>query len=584
MTCNILFKEISFPAGFLQKKGIQKFCCLAAAFLFLLPPGKASTTSRRNVAENRNILVLSTSSDPKSFNPILAKETSTTMVTGFLFEGLTQTDGVTLKVKPALASHWRHSKDGKEWIFYLRQDVTWHDGTSFTADDVVFTFQKLIFNPDIPTSSRDVFLIKGKPLKVEKIDRYTVRFILPDSFAPFLQLLNQEILPRHLLEEKVSRGIFNSSWGVNEKPERIVGTGPFRLADYRAGEWVILDRNPYYWKKDASGRRLPYLERIVLLIIADPNMAVLKFKAGEIDSISVRGQDYPLLKPLEKKSNFTIYQVGPSLGEEFLVFNLSQSSAISEHKKAWFNNVLFRKAVAHAIDKNSIIRNVLGGFGVPQHGPLNSSCGFFFNPAIVQYDYNLEKSSQLLRTAGFNWQGKNLYDSSGHPVEFTIMTNSNNPQRVQTASIIQDDLKKLGFRVNLLPVEFNTLVTKLTVTRDWEAVIIGLTGGIEPHGGKNVWSWSGQLHMWSMGPGAKPAPWELEIDTIFEEGARELNQEKRKKLYDRWQLIVSEKLPLIYTVNPLVMYAVRNRFINLKPTVYGGIFHNIEEIAVKGEN
>jgi len=529
------------------------------------------------------VLILSTGSDPKSFNPILAKETSTTTVTGFLFEGLTRTDGVTLEVKPALAERWHSSPDGKIWTFYLRRQVTWHDGTPFTADDVLFTFNQLIFNPDIPTSSRDVFLIDGKPLTVQKIDRYTVRFILPHPFAPFLRLLNQEILPRHLLEEKVKKGLFNSSWGVNEKPASIVGTGPFRLGQYRPGEWIILERNKNYWQTDASGKKLPYLERIVLLIIADPNMAVLKFKAGELDSISVRGQDYPLLKPFEKKGNFTIYEVGPSLSEEFLVFNQNQTSPLPAAKKTWFSNVLFRRALAHAIDKLSIIKNVLGGFGVPQDGPLNISAGFFYNPDIIRYDYNLRKARQLLEQAGFFWRENRLYDAAGNAVEFTIMTNSNNSERVQIASIIQDDLKKLGLRVNLLPVEFNTLVTKLTVTKDWEAVLIGLTGGIEPHGGKNVWNSKGQLHVWNQGPGTKPAPWETEIDAIFEAGARELNPEKRKKLYDRWQLIVSEQLPLLYTVNATVMYAVRNRFVNLKPTVYGGVFHNIEEIAVKPE-
>ncbi|MCM8770218.1 MAG: ABC transporter substrate-binding protein [Candidatus Omnitrophica bacterium] len=530
---------------------------------------------------NRNVLILSTSSDPKSFNPIIAKETSTTLVTGFLFEGLTQTDGVTLEVKPALAESWNHSPDGKTWIFQLRQGVYWHDGSPFTADDVVFTFNQLIFNQDIPTSSRDIFLINGKPLYVEKIDSRRVKFVLPDSFAPFLRLLGQEILPRHLLEKTVHSQKFNSAWGVHEKTEKIVGTGPFRLREYRPGEWIILEKNPRYWKRGDWGKRLPYLDRIVILIIADPNMALLKFKAGEIDVLSVRGQDYPLLKPFENKGNFTIYQVGPSLGEEFLVFNQNQSSPLPQEKKLWFSNLLFRRAVAHAIDKQSIIRNVLGGFGYPQNGPLNISSGYFYNPKIICYEYNLTTARKLLENSRFYWKENRLYDSSGNPVEFTIMTNSNNPERVQIANIIQDDLKKLGFKVNLLPVEFNTLVTKLTATKDWEAVLIGLTGGIEPHGGKNVWSSGGQLHVWNQGPGNTLTPWEKEIDFLFEAGARELNREKRKRLYDRWQLIVTEQVPMIYTVNSTVMYAIRNRFINLKPTVYGGVFHNIEEISVR---
>ena len=526
-------------------------------------------------------LVLSTSSDPKSFNPIMAKETSTTVITGLIFEGLTETDGVTLEVKPSLAEKWEHDESGKIWTFYLRKDVRWQDGEKFTADDVIFTFNKLIYNERIPTSSRDIFLIDGRRIKVKKVDDYTVKFILPEKFAPFLRLLSQEILPRHLLEEKVNKGVFTSSWGVNEDVKNIVGTGPFRLKEYRPGEWVILDRNPIYWKKDKEGNPLPYIKRIVFLIVADHNMSILKFKIGEIDGISIGGQDYSILKPYEKKGNFKIYKLGPSLGSEFLTFNQNINAPIPKYKISWFRNLNFRKAVAYAIDKKSMINNVMGGFGFPQNGPLNPSNGLFYNPYIKKYKYDVEKARYFLKKGGFHWKNGKLYDVEGNPVEFTILTNSNNFERIQIANIIQDDLKKLGMKVNLLPIEFNTLVTKLSVTKDWEAVIIGLTGGIEPHGGKNVWHSKGQLHLWNLGPNNELTEWEKEIDRLFEEGAREFNEEKRRKIYYRWQEIVTENLPLIYTVNPLVMYAVRNKFGNLKPTVYGGIFHNIEEIYIK---
>ena len=526
-------------------------------------------------------LVLSTSSDPKSFNPIMAKETSTTAITGLIFEGLTETDGVTLKVKPCLAERWEHDESGKVWTFYLRKDVKWQDGEKFTADDVVFTFNRLIYNEKIPTSSRDIFLINGKKIKVEKIDDYTVRFTLPEKFAPFIRLLSQEILPEHLLEEKVKKGIFTSSWGVNENVKNIVGTGPFKLKEYRPGEWIILERNPIYWKKDRKGNRLPYLKRIVFLIVADHNMALLKFKIGEIDAISISGQDYSILKPYEEKGNFKIYKLGPSLGSEFLAFNQNLNSPIPKYKIMWFRNLNFRKAVAYSMDKKSMINNVLGGFGFPQYGPLNPSNGLFYNPNIKKYKYDLEKAKYFLKKGGFYWKDGKLYDRNGNLVEFTILTNSNNFERIQIGNIIQDDLRKLGMKVNLLPVEFNTLVTKLTATKDWEAVIIGLTGGIEPHGGKNVWHSKGQLHLWNLGNEKDITEWEREIDRLFEEGARELDIKKRKKIYDRWQEIVCEKLPLIYTVNSMVMYGVRNKFGNLKPTVYGGIFHNIEEIYIK---
>lgn len=527
-------------------------------------------------------IVLSSPSDPKSFNPIVAKETSTTSITGFVFEGLTEIDGVTLEVKPCLAESWEHDASGKVWKFFLRKGVTWSDGTAFTADDVVFTYNRLIYNPDIPTSSRDVLTIEGKTIKVRKIDEYTVEFTLPERFAPFLSLMGQEILPKHKLKGYIEKGFFNSCWGVNEKPENIVGTGPYRIKEYRPAEWVILERNDRYWMRDSRGTGLPYIRRIVFLIIADVNTAVLKFKTGEIDIISVRGQDFPLLKPFEKTQNFTIYNLGPSLGSEFLTFNQNVQAPIASCKKDWFRDIYFRKAVAHLIDRESIVKNVYGGFAIPQDGPMNVSCGFFNNPDVEKYPYDEEKARGLLARSGFYQKNRVLFDRKNNPVEFTLLTNSNNFERIQLANIIQDDLKKVGMKVNLLPVEFNTLVTRIGATKDWESVIIGLTGGIEPHTGKNVWHTDGQLHMWNMGAReGELTGWEKRINLLFDEGAKELDRNRRKALYDEWQRIVSEELPFIYTASPTVMFAVRNKFGNLKPTVYGGVLHNIEEIYIK---
>ncbi|MGB9677298.1 MAG: ABC transporter substrate-binding protein [Candidatus Ratteibacteria bacterium] len=535
---------------------------------------------KKEKSEIKNTILLSTSSDPKSFNPIIAKETSTTLITSFIFEGLTRINGVTLKVEPSLALKWEVDKSGKIWKFYLRKDVFWNDRKKFTSDDVVFTFNNLIYNDKIPTSSRDIFTIEGKRIKVIKIDDYTVEFILPEKFAPFLQLMTQEILPKHKLEKIVFEDKFTSSWGVNEKKENIVGTGPYRIKDYRPGEWVILEKNPYYWKKDKNNFTLPYIETIVFQIVPDPNMAILKFKTGEIDALSIRGQDYYVLKPLEKNKNFTIYDVGPSLSSEFLALNQNIDAKIPNYKKEWFSDINFRKCIAYSIDRNSIIKNVYAGFGTPLYGPMNSSCGFFYNDKITKYEYDLKKAKELLVKSGFVWKENILYDRNGNRVEFTIITNSNNFERVQIGNIIQNDLEKLGMKVNLIPVEFNTLVNKLTISKDWEGVIIGLTGGIEPHGGKNVWHSRGQLHFWNYG-NKRDYEWEKEIDHLFEMGTKYLKPEERKKIYDRWQEVVSDHLPLIYTANSNVIYAVKNKFENLKITVYGGILHNIEEIKIK---
>jgi peptide/nickel transport system substrate-binding protein len=233
-------------------------------------------------------LVLSASSDPKTFNDILASETSSSLVTGILFEGLTSTDPFTLKVIPNLAQRWEVSTDGLIWTFYLREDVLWHDGMPFSADDVVFTFKDLIYNPQVPSSSKDIFTINGKIFDVQKVDEHTVRFILPARFAPFLRSMAQSILPKHRLQQSVKEGKFTFTWGINTPPHEIIGTGPFYLDEYRPGERMIFKRHRHYWKRSPKGQQLPYLDKLVFLIMPDPDASLLKFIDGELDSIPVR--------------------------------------------------------------------------------------------------------------------------------------------------------------------------------------------------------------------------------------------------------------------------------------------------------
>lgn len=535
-------------------------------------------------------LVRATISDPKSFNPILAKETSTTVITGHIFEGLTRTNGITTEVEPNLAERWEVSPSGLVWTFYLRKDVRWSDGKPFTADDVVFTFDRLIYNPDIPSSARDIFTIEGKEFKVEKADRFTVRFTLPVKFAPFLRSMGQEILPKHRLEKVVDEGGFNFAWGVDARPEEIVGTGPYTLSKYLSGQRVILKRNPNYWRRDRVGNRLPYIDRIIYLIVQSQDVSLLKFQEGALDAYSLRGSDYPILKPREKKGNFTIFNTGPAFGTNFLVFNLN--SGINERAKkpfvdpkklSWFTNPEFRRAITHALDRRSIIEIVMNGLGYPQYSSMSPSAGFFYNSDVIKRDYDPKKARAILEAVGFRDRDGDgiLEDPQGNKVEFNLFTNAGNTQRIQIAGIIRKDLEQIGIRVHFTQLEFNNLVTKLDSTFDWEAIVLGLTGGIEPHFGNNVWQSSGHLHLWHPRQSKPTTPWEARIDEIFNEAVQELDPIRRKNLYDEWQQIVSAELPLIYTVLPANIFAVRNRFGNLYPTSYGGPFHNLEEIFIK---
>ena len=561
------------------------FLCLLISIFVLSFAAQASPANKYG-----GQLVISTTSDPRSFNEIIAKEQSTSMITALIFEGLTTVNAFTLKVEPNLAESWDVSPSGQEWTFHLRKDIFWNDGVPFTAEDVVFTFNDLIYNPDIPSSSRDIFTIDGKPFQVVKLDDYTVKFILPVKFAPFLRGMSQEILPEHKLKKAVDDKKFNYTWGIDADPKEIVGTGPFKLLEYRPGERVVFERNPFYWKKSEGGDKLPYLDRVMYLIVPNGDVELLKFLEGSVDAYDLRGMDYAYLRPLEKERNFTVHDLGPDMGSRFIVFNQNsgvnpktQKPYLDPVKLSWFTNPKFKQAVAHAIDKKQIIEIIYYGLGYDQISSMGPGAGFFYNPNVKVYEYNLAKAKQILDEAGFKDRDGDgiIEDPGGHKVEFNLYTNADNTERLDLAGIIRHDLESLGMKINFLPVEFNTLVSKLNSTFDWDAMVMGLTGGVEPHFGKNVWTSGGQLHMWYPTQEKPATDWEKRIDELFSLGVQELNEDKRKVYYDEFQMIVSEKLPMIFTVLSSKISAVRNKFGNLKPSNFGGLLHNLEEIYVK---
>jgi peptide/nickel transport system substrate-binding protein len=520
-------------------------------------------------------------SDPRTFNPILAQETSSTGPIGGLFDGLVEDNGETTETEPALAESWTTSKDGRTWTFVLRKGAQWSDGAPVTADDVVFTF-KVIYDPKIPNSLQDVLTVAGKPIAVTKVNDLTVQFRTAEPFGPFLRSIGVGILPRHKLEAAYLAGTFNQTWTVKTPPKELVGTGAYVMTEYRPAQRITYLRNSHYWKADLKGQRLPYILRIDLTIVPNQEANRLLFQQGSTDSYGIRPREYAEFKRNEKAGKYTVYDGGPSFGTQFLSFNQNPRSGMPDYKLKWFQNQKFRQGVAYAIDRQGIADQVFAGHAIPQYGPESPADKFFFNPKVMQYPYNLDKAASTLAEAGFK-KGPDgaLRDPQGHPVEFVISTNADNQDRVAIGNIIRQDLSRLGMKVTLAPEAFNTLVNKLVESYRWEAMVLGLTGGIEPHNGQNVWKSSGSLHMWSPKETSPATPWEAEIDRLFTLAATTVDQNKRKAYYDRYQEIAAEQVPFIYTTIPTSYVAVRNKFGNIKYTAFGGPFWNFPVIYIK---
>lgn len=533
--------------------------------------------------------------EPKSFNPITAGESSTTDFTTNMFEGLTDSDPFTGETYGLLAEKYEVAPDGVTWTFHLRPGLKFNDGSPLTADDVVFTWNDLVYDqsrpanvkdPRWPCSTRDATTFDGKPIKVEKVDDLTVRFITPVKVAIMDQMAGVGILSRKKYEPLVKNGSFGGAMGSGSKPEDIVGSGPFMLGSYEPGSKVVLKRNPNYYAKDAAGQQLPYLDELVFVIVKDLNATLIAFEQGVTDIYGLSsGKDVAVLKPKEESGNFSLYQLGPGLGINYLVFNLNEEAVkagkIPDYKVKWFRDKRFRQAVAYAIDRQALVRNVLKGLGYPLAGPMTASEGPFVNRDLKPYPYDPAKAKALLAEMGFQ-PGPDgiLADPKGHPLAFNINTNSGNTIREEMANFVASDLCKLGMNVKTLFLEFNLLCDKLDSTFDWECLLFALTGGIEPHWGANVYKSDGRLHMWWPNQKQPGYPWEKRIDEIFLAGIQEMDKDKRKALYKEWQEIMWEEQPFIYTVIGERLSALRNRFGNVFPAPIGGVLHNLKEIYV----
>ncbi len=533
-------------------------------------------------------LTISTISKPLTFNLALADDAFSSGILSYLFDGLTETSWLTDLVEPSLAESWERSEDGLTWTFHLRRDVKWHNGEGFTAHDVDFTFNQIIYNDDIPTSDRSTFNFRfldeetgqweEAKMTVTALDDYTVRCVLPVPFAPFLRSMGTAIYPKHILEQHVNDGTFESVWDVNTDPAEVIGTGPFTIGLYEPEERLVLQRNPDYWLKDDAGNSLPYLDEIVYISAPDLEAELAMFQAGETDIHGVLGEEYADLKPMEVAGNFILHKRGPTFGTTFLTFNVNPGSNpdtgeayVAPEKLEWFTNKYFRQAIAHSIDKDAIINDIQHGLGYPQWSSVSPAAGDFHNPNVRRYEYDIPRANEILDSIGWiDTDGDGIReDNAGNEIEFTLATNDGNTVRQKVTLLIRDGLEEIGIRVDYEIVEFGSLVSQLTTSYDWEAIVIGFTGGTDPYGGIGFWHSSEDFHLWHPNQPQPATEWEADIDELYIMGSQELDREKRVEHYRRAQEIAAENVPVIYTTQSERLSAVRNVFSNMTPTLYG---------------
>lgn len=544
---------------------------LLAAVMVAAAGCRVSRPAANHAAEQ--VLYSTTISDPKTFNPLLVTDAGSGQITGNLFEGLVRINPLTTLPEPDLAESWEIAKGGKLITFHLRRGVKWSDGVAMTARDVVFTLGA-IYDRRVPNSMRPILTVAGQPIAVEAPDDYTVRMKLPSPFAPLLYSIGFDILPAHLLAPELEKGSFNRSWGIDTPPGRIVGLGPYRFTRYVPAQVIELERNPDYWMRDEHGGRLPRLHGLTYLIVQDQNAAYLRFLSGQTDVHTPRPEEVVDLRSKAAALQITLTDTGIDTGTLFFAFNRNPrhyvKGGVADPRLGWFTDLAFLRAIAHAVDKRSMINLCFHGLGVPAVADISPENKIFHNPKLADYDYDPKLAAQLLEAAGYHLSSSGVrVDPHGHPLVFNLTTNAGNQTRERVCAIFKQDLANLGIQANYRPLEFTTLVEKLDSTFDWDCVLIGFTGGIEPNNGANFYRSSGNLHIWDPAEPAPATPWEAEIDRLLDQGAAEMDIRKRAPYYWRIQQLLHDQLPIIETVRQQRYDAFKDSLEAYHPTVWG---------------
>jgi peptide/nickel transport system substrate-binding protein len=503
-------------------------------------------------------------SEPKTFHPLLVADVSSESIRYMTAGVLVRVDRKTQEATPELAVSWRILAGGRGISFKLRQPVAFSDGTPFTSDDVAYTMQTLLDEKlHVPTA--EPFQAAGAA-KIETPAADEISITFPKPIAGLERLFDQV-------------GILS-----RKSPKKEMATlGPFYVADYKPGSEVRLARNPNYWKHDEEGRRLPYLDSVRLSIQQNREMEAMRFQRGELDLMTTVSPD--IFDPLHARMPSATLDLGPSLESEMLWFNQAAKAPIPEYKKAWFRSWEFRRAVSAAINREDLCRLVYHGHARPAEGPISPANRFWFDANLKPHAYDPKEARERLSRDGFRMQGETLIDAQGHPVEFSLITNSGNQARERVAQMIQQDLKAIGIRLNVVRLDYSAIIERISQNFDYEACLLGLTNvDLDPDAQMNVWLSSASNHQWNPNQTSPATAWESEIDRLMRAQNGEMVRAKRKAYFDQVQEIVSREAPFLYLVNKNTLVALSPGLRNTSPTVLKPqVVWNIERLSLTAE-
>ena len=495
-----------------------------------------STARAATLPETGDAIVDSSIGDASRLLPILATDSASGEIVGLLFNGLLKYNE-RLQIVGDLAESWTVSDDGLTITFGLRPHVRWHDGVPLTADDVRFTYEKLI-DPNVHTPFSSSY---ERVASVEVVDPHTVRVHYREPFAPALESWMMGIIPKHLLEHED----LNTTTFLRHP----IGTGPYRFVRWKTGELIELAVNPDYFE------HRPFIDRYLYRIIPDQATLFLELLTGGVDQAGLsplqytRQTDTPYLRRRYQKFRY------PSFGFTYLGYNLHD---------ARFQDVRIRRAINLAIDKQAILDGVLYGLGAVATGPYPKE-SWAYDPSVTPDPYDPDGAKTLLAQAGWvDHDGDGWLDREGQPFRFTMLTNQGNEVRRQVAELVQQQLKAVGIDVKIKIVEWSTFVHEFVDKRRFDAVLLGWNLSRDPdlydifHSSKTK---EGEYNFVSY---ANP-----EVDRLLEQGRRTFNKAERTQIYHQIHRHLYEDQPYTFLYVADALPIVSARFRNVLATPIG---------------
>lgn len=461
-----------------------------------------------------------------------------------------------------------------ELTIYLRKDIYWNDGERMTAEEWVYYWNEILSNPDVGSQSYGgTYLeVEGEklPIVAELIDQFTFKYIYPTTMGDPELPISGGIMPMHkikpIIESEGPKGL-QEFWGIDTPVNEILSYGAWITESYSQGQNVIFAANETYFKKDEFNKKLPYLEKVIVSIVADMNAAVLRFSNRELSSVGFPNSNFKRMTEGAEAGGYTVWNGGPATGILFVAFNQNPNS---ERMKGtpqleWFTQKEFRQAMNYLIDKENIVTQVLNDLGEPDKGFLHPASPYFNPDNTFPNEYNPEEAEKLLLELDIrDRDGNNIKeDKNNNEITFQIVTNSGNNERESVLNIVSSNWNAFGINSKANTLDFNNLVDALMSTYDWEAMIMGLTGGMWPGAGQNVWLSSGGLHFWNPNQESPATEWETEIDRIFNEARTEPDFELRKELWDEMYEIVYEQLPELLLYRQYSFLAIYDEWENV---------------------